>query len=258
MDRFRRRTIASMSGAHSSSPFPHDHFATTRWSLVAAAGNDDSVLNRGALEKLCSLYWYPIYGFVRRQGFRPEQAEDLTQEFFAMLLDRNDLAKADQQRGRFRSFLLTAVKHHLLNQLDRDRATKRGGRRERISIDFSAAEGRYTIEPTSDDGGDVAFQKQWALLLLERTRQLMHGEYATAGNEAVFLRLLPMLTGDGPTSSHAIAAAELGMTEGAVKVALHRMRKRFGERLREQIAETVDAPDQIEDEVRELFEALRR
>lgn len=236
----------------------NERFATTRWSLVVEAAGQPSDAARGALESLCSLYWYPLYVFVRRKGYSAPQAEDLTQAFFALLLDRNDLAKARPERGRFRSFLLTAFKHFLLNEREREQALKRGGGRVVLSIDFPAAEGRYSRDLVEATIPEDIFEKQWGLMLIERVQRLLHEEYAQAGKEALFTRLQGMLSGDRLAGSHAEAARELGMTEGAVKVALHRLRSRFGNRLREEIAETVAAPDDIDDEIRDLFEALRK
>jgi len=242
----------------SSGPPRGERFATTQWSLVVAAAGHESAEARGALETLCLLYWYPLYAFVRRQGHAAAQAEDLTQGFFAMLLERGDLAKASPERGRFRSFLLTALKHFLLNEQERERALKRGGGRVLLSLDFSAAEGRLARDPAAGDRPEDVFERQWALTLLDRVQQLLREEYTAAGKEPLIVRLQGMLAGDGLEGSYAEAARDLGMTEGAVKTAVFRLRKRFGERLREEISRTVADPGEIDDEIRELFDVLRK
>ncbi|MGE5191466.1 MAG: RNA polymerase sigma factor, partial [Deltaproteobacteria bacterium] len=166
-----------------------ERFATTRWSLVVAAAGNESGAARGALETLCTVYWYPLYAFVRRRGYAAAQAEDLTQGFFAMLLERGDLVKARPERGRFRSFLLTALKHFLLNEREREQALKRGGSRAPLSFDFPFAEGRFSREPSADTTPEDVFEKQWALTLLEQIQRQLRDEYTAAGKGALFDRL---------------------------------------------------------------------
>jgi DNA-directed RNA polymerase specialized sigma24 family protein len=229
-------------------------FATTRWTLIRAARDHSAPETRAALAALCAAYWYPLYAFVRRQGYDPDQAQDLTQGFFARLLEKDGLALADQARGRFRSFLLAACKHFLSNERDRERALKRGGGRPPVSIDVAVAEGCYGREPSHTETPERLFQRRWALSLLEHVLQRLRGEYETAGKGGLFGRLKGHLAGGG--EAHAQAAADLGMSEGAIKVAVHRLRHRYRDLLREEIAGTLDDPAAIDDEIRELFAAL--
>lgn len=232
-------------------------FATTHWSLVLAAARDEDRDGRVAMERLCECYWYPLYVFVRRRGHQPEDAQDLTQAFFTRLLDKGDVARASPDRGRFRSFLLASLQNFLINEYDRSRALKRGGGARLASIDMTGAEERYVEEPASDVSPDDQFHRKWALTLLDRALNRTRLEYERSGRAALFARLADLMTGAGPDDSHRAAAAALGMTEGAVKVAVHRMRRRFRDILRSQIAETVDA-DQITDEIEFLIQAVGR
>ncbi len=231
-------------------------FATTHWSVVAAAGRCSSPQAREALATLCRTYWYPLYVFIRRQGFSPDESQDLTQEFFARLLEKHFLAHVDQEKGRFRSFLLTACKHFLSNARDRVRAKKRGGGRERISIDVDDAESRYRLEPADDLTPERLFERRWVLTLLDQVLVMLRNELVHAGKEGQFDYLKVFLTGDKNQTSYREAAEKLGVTEGAAKVAAHRLRKRYRELLREEIAKTLNEGDSIEDEIRELFAAL--
>jgi RNA polymerase sigma-70 factor (ECF subfamily) len=235
----------------------HADFATTRWSLIVAASEGQQPAAQQALETLCTAYWYPLYAYIRRQGYRGPEAEDLTQGFFAMLLDRRDLAKFNPERGRFRSFLLTALKHFLANQLERERALKRGGGQRVISLDFLNAEHRYAGESASGTAPDRLYDKQWALELLDRVASSLHDEYAAAGKQALYQRLSAIMTASITDDSYAAIAAELEMSVGAVKVAAHRLRQRFGQRLRSEIAETVLTPEDVDTEIRELFQVLQ-
>ncbi len=231
-------------------------FATTHWSVVVAAGHGSSPQAQEALATLCRVYWYPLYVFIRRQGMSAEDAQDLTQEFFARLLEKDFLAMVDRQKGRFRSFLLAACKHFLSNERDRARAKKRGGGRELISIDADQAESRYRLEPAHDLTPEKLFERRWALTLLDQVLTLLKNEFSLAGKAEVFDHLKVFLTGDKSQTSYHLVAAELGMTEGAVKVAAHRLRKRYRELLREEIAKTTSEPNAIEDEIGDLFTAL--
>lgn len=206
---------------------------------------------RQALAELCVVYWYPVYAFIRRTGHDADAAQDLTQGFFTQLLERGGLSKADQSMGRFRSYLLGACRHYLANEHDRANAAKRGGGQRHLSLDFPEAERRYRVEPADQCTPDQLFERRWALTLLERTLTELRGEYVAAGNAPLFDRLKDSLTGDG--ASHATIAGDLGMTEGAVKVAAHRLRKRYRERLREIVADTADV---VDGEIRDLFRAL--
>ncbi len=231
-------------------------FATTRWSLVVAARDRTAPAARQALAELCRLYWYPLYAFIRRQGHPHDRTQDLTQEFFARLLEKDGLASVDRARGRFRSFLLAACRHFLANQGDRERAQKRGGGRRLVSIDFHGAEEQYGCEPAHAETAEKLFERRWALALLEQVLARLRNEYEGAGRGRLFEGLKDRLTGDARGMSHARVAAQLGLSEGAVKVAVHRLRRRYRDLLREEIAQTLDDPGQVEDEIRALFAAL--
>lgn len=232
-------------------------FATTRWSQVLAAGHAPTKNSREALSRLCELYWYPLYAYVRRWGYDADQAQDLTQEFFARLLEKHYLRAADPARGRFRSFLLAALKHFLSNERDRVGAVKRGGRTTVLPLEFENAEGRYTREPPDADTPETIYERRWALALLERTLARLRGEFHSAGKDALFARLEGHLTGEQETLPYADLAVEIGLSEGAIKVTVHRLRRRFGALLREEISETVSDPSQVDDEIRDLFRALK-
>jgi RNA polymerase sigma factor (sigma-70 family) len=232
-----------------------DRFATTHWSMVASAGCSRSPDARRALATLCERYWFPLYAFVRRAGNSAEDAQDLTQEFFVHLLDKHFLAAADQKKGRFRTFLLTAVKHFLANERDRVRARKRGGGQRIVSLEGPESEARYRREPFDTLTPERVFERQWALTLLEQVLAQLQAEMTANGKAALFDAMKAHLTG-AQTTGYAATAARLGMTEGAVKVAAHRLRRRYRELLREEIAQTVPSPDEIEDEIRHLFNCL--
>ncbi len=229
-------------------------FATTHWSLVVAA-QGASPAAREALAELCRLYWYPLYAYVRRRGHSDDEAQDLTQEFFARLLERNDLARLDPARGRFRAFLLAACRHFLANQRDHAHALKRGGGLRPLSLDLADSERRYASEPSHEQTPERLFERRWALTLLDCVLQRLRQHYETAGQLLLFERLKGSLTG-AATDTYAESAAVLGMTEGAVKVAAHRLRQRYRDLLREEIARTVADPGEVDDEIRELFGAL--
>ena len=211
---------------------------------------------REALATLCDAYWYPIYAYVRRQGHTPEAAQDLTQEFFAYVLERDLFAKADPARGRFRTFLRTVCARQLANHRDRENARKRGGGRPVLSIDARDAEGRYAREPAHDLTAERIFDRSWALTLLARVLDGLRREYDDAGRAATFEELRAVLTRGPETASYAAIAERLGTTEGAVRVAVHRLRRRYAMLLRQEIAATVDGPDEVDDEIRSLFAAL--
>jgi len=232
-------------------------FKTTRWSIVLAAGRTPTRTSSDALTRLCEIYWYPLYAYVRRWGYDADEAQDLTQEFFARLLEKHYLRDADPSRGRFRSFLLTSLKHFLSNERDRASAVKRGGRVSVVPLEIENAEGRYSLEPPDIETPERIYERRWALTLLERTLSKLRAESVAGGKQALFERLEGHLTGEQDTLPYAEVASALGMTEGAVKVAVHRLRRRFGALLRAEIAETVADPAQVDDEIRELFRALR-
>lgn len=232
------------------------YFATTRWSLVLAAGGTASSQSRDALETLCTLYWHPVYAYIRRQGHSPEEAEDLTQGFFARLLESSALEAADPQRGRFRSFLLTSVKHFLADERDKLHAQKRGGGRRPVSLDLRHAEGRYLLEPADDVTPEKLFERHWAQTVLELVLAELRRRYARDGKEHIFECLKGFLRGRTARGSYSAAGAELGMTQAAARVAVHRLRQRYRELLCEHIAQTVASPEDIDDEIRHLFSAF--
>jgi RNA polymerase sigma-70 factor (ECF subfamily) len=231
-------------------------FATTRWSVVVAARDGDASQAQAALADLCRAYWYPLYAFIRHQGHPADRAQDLTQEFFARLLEKDFLGDVDREKGKFRSFLLAACKHFLANEHDRERALKRGGGRQSFSIDFRDADGRYVHEPAHGETPEREFERRWALALLDRVLVRLRGEYEAGGKGRLFGLLKARLTGDAGGAPYARVAAELGLSEGAVKVHVHRLRERYRELLREEIVQTLDDPTQVEDEIRALFAAL--
>jgi RNA polymerase sigma-70 factor (ECF subfamily) len=236
-------------------PARGDRFATTHWSMVVSAGGGRSPEASRALATLCENYWFPLYAFVRRAGYRAEDAQDLTQEFFARFLAQRVLTKVDRRKGKFRSFLLAALKHFLADQWDRAHAQKRGGSRAVISFDSLDAETRYRLEPASDLTPEKMFEKQWALSLLEHVLSRLQAEMVAEGKSALFEALKDTLTGVR-SITYATIGAELGMTEGAVKVAVHRMRRRYRAVLREEIAQTVASSDEIGDEIRYLLSCV--
>lgn len=234
------------------------HFATTRWSLVLAAGADGSSAAHEALGALCETYWYPLYAFLRSRGRSVEDAQDLTQAFFARVLEKRVLLQADPARGRFRSFLLTSLKNFAANERDRDIAKKRGGGVPVVSLEFESAEGRFQMEPASNETPEKMFDRRWALTLLDRVFSRLQAEMVRSGREAQFDRLKAYLTGDQPQLSYAQTAGDLGMSEGAVKVAVHRLRRHFRDLLRDEIAQTVSSAGDIDDELRHLWSAVGR
>lgn len=234
------------------------HFATTRWSLVLAAGADGSSAAHEALGALCETYWYPLYAFLRSRGSSVEDAQDLTQAFFARVLEKRVLLQADPARGRFRSFLLTSLKNFAANERDRDIAKKRGGGVPVVSLEFERAEGRFQMEPANNETPERMFDRRWALALLDRVLSRLKAETVPGGREAQFDRLKTYLTGDQPQLSYAQTAGDLGMSEGAVKVAVHRLRRHFRDVLRDEVAQTVSSPEEVEDELRHLWSAVGR
>jgi len=220
------------------------------------AGDKERAGSADALSSLCQLYWYPLYAFVRRQGHKPEDAADLTQGFFTRFLERNDVAAARQERGRFRSYLLACMKHYLANEWDRTRAQKRGGGKSPVSIDAMVAEERYGLEPGHDLTPEKLFDRRWALTLLDRVLTDLRHDLSGKGKRHVFEQLKPFITNDGEADERRRAAEALKMSEGAFNVALHRLRKRYRELLRKHIADTVRDEKDVDDEIRDLFAAL--
>jgi RNA polymerase sigma-70 factor (ECF subfamily) len=231
-------------------------FVTTHWSVVLSARRKDSPQSAAALETLCRTYWYPLYAYVRRQGHSPPDAQDLTQEFFARLLQKDYLKAAAREKGRFRTFLIVALKRFLANEWDRVRAQKRGGGQPSLSLDTELAEQRYRIEPAETASAERIFDRRWALTLLDHTMKRLREEFAASGRAREFDRLKACLTAERGDISYAEIAAALGITEGTARVAVHRLRKRFREVFREEIAHTVSTPEEIEEEVRYLMGVL--
>jgi len=236
---------------------PPGEFVTTHWSMVLAAGETASPQSAAALEKLCEAYWYPLYAYVRRSGHNPDDAKDLTQEFFARLLERKYLRLADPDRGRFRSFLLTSLKHFLINEWKRANREKRGAGQTFIALDEDLAESRFAAESAENQPPETRYDRAWAGMLMERALIALRGEFDQGGKRELFERLKVFVWGDKNTLSYAAMAEQLGMTEGAVKVAVHRVRKRYRTLLRQKIGETVVDPADIGDEIRFLISALR-
>jgi RNA polymerase sigma factor (sigma-70 family) len=228
-------------------------FPTTLWTVVLHAGTDDPDQARSALAQLCQAYWYPLYSFVRHRGHSAHDAQDLTQSFFAHLLEKQALEQVNRDLGRFRTFLLASLKNFLANEWDKAHAHKRGGACTIVSLDAERAESRYGLEPSHGLTPERQFERQWAMTLLERVLAALRAEYHDAGNGALFDELQAALTGQ--PEPHSVMANRLGRSEGAVKVAVHRLRRRYRELLREQIAATVGATD-VEDELRHLLAVL--
>ena len=230
-------------------------WATTNWTQVLAARDAPTDASRLALEALCQGYWYPLYTFVRRQGLEAEDARDATQAYFAQLLENGYLEDYDPALGRFRVFLMASVRNFLSKERDKTRAWKRGGRADIVSLNDDA-EGRYRAEPGDRLTPEDVFERRWALTLLERVLGRLRQEHVAAGRAQEFERLKPFLTGDEPRAPYRDVAADLGMSESAVKTAVHRLRQRFGSALRSEIAETVAHPGEVDDEVRHLLGVL--
>jgi RNA polymerase sigma factor (sigma-70 family) len=230
-------------------------FVTTHWSVVLSARDQTSPQSGAALEKLCRAYWYPLYAHVRALGNSPHDAEDLTQEFFRRLLEKRYLAVAQPERGRFRTFLLMALKRFLANEWDRARAQKRGGGAALAPLDPESAEQRYQSEAEAMPA-DRLYERRWALALLEQTMTRLRAEFEQAGKGAEFERLKRFLAVGSQETPYAAAAAELGVSEGTLRVTVHRLRKRFRELFREEIGHTVASAEDLEEEFRHLLAAL--
>ena len=231
-------------------------FATTHWSVVLSASRPESAHYHQALESLCSTYWFPLYAYLRRHGYDTHQAEDHTQAFLAGLLEKHGLRLAEPKRGKFRSFLLAALKHFLANERARAGAQKRGGGLKALSLDCENAEAQYALEPRDELSPEKLFERSWAMTVLDRAMTRLRAEAATAKKQEQFDYLKTYLTVSENAAAYREAAVRLGMTEGAVKVAVHRLRKRYRELLRDEIAHTVASQDEIDEEIRHLFDAL--
>lgn len=250
-------TSSTQRPASSEAGTPRGVFATTHWSVVLAASGSDSKA-QSALARLCQTYWYPLYAYVRRRGYGPTDAQDLTQEFFARLLARNWLAQADRARGKFRTFLLAALSHFLANEWDKARAQKRGGAVQLVPLEFHTAETRYIAEPPDPNTPEQSYERRWAVTLLDAVLQRLREEHQAESKTELFEALKPCLVGERQAQPYAELAAKLGLTEGAIKVTVHRLRQRYRQLLRDEIANTVASPEEVDEELRYLSSVLRR
>jgi RNA polymerase sigma factor (sigma-70 family) len=244
----------SQAGAEARAPV----FATTRWSVVLAAAHNDTTKAQAALEKLCLTYWYPLYAYVRRRGYSAHDAQDLTQGFFAHLLERHSIVAADPNRGRFRSFMLGVMNHFLADEWHRARAQKRGGGATFLPLQFDTAETRYGHEPVDRTTPEQNYERRWAMALLEEVLRRLGDEYKQEGRAELFAELNPCLVGERTAQPYAELAARLGVSEGTVKSAVHRLRQRYRQLLREEIAHTVAEPGEADAELHHLFAVLGR
>lgn len=231
-------------------------FPTTEWSVVLEAASTDPGRAQAALEKLCGRYWYPIYAFIRQRGNNVHKAEDLTQGFFAFVLERRVLECAERSKGHFRSFMLVSLTNYILNEHDRAQSLKRGGGHRIVSFDECLAEERYLHEIADHSTPEKHFERHWATTLVRRVLDRLREEFEKRGNTALFSGLQPFLTDEPETGAQERLATQLGMETGAVKVALHRARRRFGELLRREVAHTVSRPEEVEEEIRYLLAAI--
>lgn len=231
-------------------------FSTTHWSVVLAAGHGSVTSATEALEKLCRTYWFPLYAFARRQGNSPEDAQDLTQDFFSRLLEKNYLAKADPERGRFRTFLLGSLKNFLINEWKREGRLKRGGGLEFVSIDTNAAEEWFAAEASHESNPDAEYETRWAVTLVEQALTVLRQEFNAADKTMLFDELRGFIWGDKSGASYAEIGTRLDLSEGAVKMAVHRLRERFRELLRMEVAQTVARPEDVDDELRHLISVV--
>ena len=246
-----------MAAADSSEHVPAGgEFRTTHWSVVLAAGQAASPAAATALEQLCRTYWYPLYAFIRRKGHGPHDAQDLTQAFFARLLEKNYVAQADRKKGRFRTFLLAALDHFLADEWDKARRLKRGGGREIISFDTVSAEERYRLEPIDQLDAAKLYERRWVTTLFDQVLARLEQEYRDSDKKELFDGLKSSLLAEDNGPSYAQLGAQLGLTESTVKQIVHRMRRRYRELFREEIAQTVAGPRQVDDELKHLFAVL--
>jgi RNA polymerase sigma factor (sigma-70 family) len=247
-----------VSSSRESLPFPEklQLFSTTHWTVVVAAGQGPSLEADAALAQLCRTYWYPLYAFVRRKGHNPEEAQDLTQAFFARLLEKNYVAQADRDRGRFRTYLLTALTHFLADEWDKAHRMKRGGSCDILSFDAGTAEERYRLEPVDELDAAKLYERRWITTLFNQVLARLEQEFLETGKGALFGALKNSLLAEESRTTYAEIGAQLGLKEDAVKQAVHRMRRRYGELFREEIAQTVANPAEVEDELNHIFAVL--
>jgi RNA polymerase sigma-70 factor (ECF subfamily) len=234
----------------------HSQFATTRWSMVLAAGRRSSPDADQALETLCETYWFPLYAYARRKVSQPSDAQDLTQSFFATLLEKDYVRPAAPERGRFRAYLLTAFQHFLSKEWEKAKAQKRGGGRLPIRLDFSEGESRWQLEPCSQLTADQLYERQWALAVLNRVMERLAAEMAAGGKTTHFSLLKDFMIGEKGEQTYEDVALKLETTSAAAKMAASRMRRRYRQLLREEIAQTVASPDEVDGEIRDLFATL--
>ena len=231
-------------------------FRTTHWSVVLQAGRDSSTQSARALEQLCRTYWYPLYAFARRSGLPVEDAQDATQGFFAHLLEKSAFARADPQRGRFRSFLLASFRNHISQERRKAAAQKRGGGHQPVSLDETDAEDRYQREPADNASPDRLFERRWVFTVIETVLAQLEAEWNQRGKGRQFATMRPFLTGDAGESSHAEMGAQLSISAGAAKVALHRLRQRFHELFRAEVMQTVTSESELQEELQHILTAL--
>ncbi len=244
-------------GLHALPATAHEGvFATTHWSVVLAAGERNNSEAAAALEALCRAYWYPLYVFVRREGHTPENAQDLTQDFFYRLLEKDYIGNADRRRGKFRTFLLVSLKHFLINEWKRSGRLKRGGALIAFSFDSEEVEERYSAEQMDASDPVHSYDRQWAVALIEQVLSRLRGEYGAADKAELFTALKAFVWGETDVASYAEIGRRLNLSEGNVKVAVHRLRQRFREVLRAEVAQTVNRPEDVEEELRYLIGVL--
>jgi RNA polymerase sigma-70 factor (ECF subfamily) len=239
-----------------SSTAPGDIFATTHWTVVLAAGKRSTPQSDRALEELCRAYWFPLYAYVRRRGHTKEDAEDLTQAFFARFLEKNYLAGLSAERGRFRAFLLASLKHFLINDWKKSQCQKRGGGEALLSLDWQTADTKFQVAATAEPSPDKAFDREWALALLAKVIERLQKKCEADGKAKLFAQLKMFLTAGKDGTAQAEVAKALGMEEGAVRVAIHRLRKRYRQLLRDEIAQTLADAADVDEEMRALFGAF--
>jgi DNA-directed RNA polymerase specialized sigma24 family protein len=231
-------------------------FHATSWTLIKAAADNPTTDSRLALASLCQTYWHPVYAFIRRKGYDQEQAQDLTQSFFALLLEKNYLADADRQRGKFRSFLLTSVRHFLANEWDRQKTQKRGGGQAAVSFDLVEAERWYVPALVEETTPESLFEQRWALSLLEHVMTRLRAEFAATGKSDQFEKLAIFLDSDSEDARYKELADSMGLSHGALRMLVHRMRRRYRRLLREEIAQTVSTPEETDEEIHFLLSTL--
>jgi RNA polymerase sigma factor (sigma-70 family) len=245
--------VATESSSEDHPVMASGQFPPTQWSMIVAAAGTRSGPGREALEQLCKAYWYPLYAYVRRRGYKAHDAQDLTQDYFEKLLEKHYLEQADRDRGKFRTFLLTSLKNFLANEWDRANRLKRGGQYQFVSWDHEIAEDRYCRETASNLSPDVLYDKAWSYALLETVMNRLRCEYEAAGKGQIHEELKVYLTGDSQTPSYAEAGERLGLGQSAMKMAVLRLRKRYGQLLRDEIAQTVATPEEVDEEMRHLL-----